>query len=91
MIPETPMRLPAVAISAYVIAVSGYLWIHRPQQRRAFMLAMLVIGVASAIRYAMVRKRVDGPASWALRRKFARTIIVAGLLMAIPLTRQLGI
>jgi len=90
MIPDGVLNSLTIVVSAYVVAVSGYLWTQRPQRPWPYVLAIILVGVAWLIRYAVSRNRAADPALRSSKRKITRAIIVAGLLLAIPLTRQLG-
>ncbi len=91
MIPESLMSTLSVLVSAYVVTLSVYLLapgLHRPWP---YLVAILLIGVAWLIRFVMSRNGTTDSTPRYTHRRLTRAIIVAGFLMAIPLTRQLGI
>ena len=87
--PEGPLKLAAILVSAYVVAVSGYLWAARLQRPWPYVVAIGVVALAWLARYVIGTRDAEGPAPGARSRKVLRAIIVAGLMLAVPLTKSL--
>jgi hypothetical protein len=88
-IPEGPLKLAAILVSAYVVAVSGYLWTAHLQRPWPYVLAIGVVALAWLAHYVLDARNADGPAPRVTSRKLLRAIIVAGLMLAVPLTKAL--
>ncbi len=91
MIPEGLLKALAIVVSVYVLAVCAYLWARAPDRPWPYALAISLVGLAWLIRYVKGRHVAPDPKSRVSNRKLTQAIVVAGFLMAIPLTRQLGI
>lgn len=91
MIPESLMTILSVLVSVYVVSVSIYLLAQGSHRSWPYLVAMLLIALAWLIRFVMGRSRSTDSTPRSTSRRLTRAIIVAGFLMAIPLTRQLGI
>jgi hypothetical protein len=70
----------AVVIGASVVFASGYLWYLSPERPWPYLLAILVVCIAWALRHLA---RGDG--GRAARRKFTQAIVSSGLLLAFAL------
>ena len=88
-IPEGPLKLAAILVSAYVVAVSGYLWTAHLQRPWPYVLAIGVVALAWFAHYVVKTRNAEGPAPYPTSRKLLRAIIVAGLMLAVPLTKGL--
>lgn len=91
MIPERLMSTLSILVSAYVVALSVYLLAQGSHRPGPYLVAILLIAVAWLIRFVTSRNRATDSTPRYTYRRLTRAIIVAGILMAIPLTRQLGI